>query len=164
MGPFSNRGCDERLHRILRRLIMRSFPRLTRLRIPISWGAEVELLYCAPAESGYEIRVNDCLRSATPRVLEGGMAHELCHIDADLGMGRYQRQLAWDRYSRLRFFRTREERAVEQRVIELGYGPQLLAFVQFAHRLGYVFSREHGLLYPEIRRAVNARRQWPTRS
>jgi hypothetical protein len=92
-------------------------------------------------------------------VLEGGMAHELCHIDADLRLGRYQREFAWGRYATSRWCRMREERATEVRVIELGYGPQLLAFVCFARRLGYSFAREHGLLYPEIVRGVHAQQE-----
>lgn len=82
------------------------------------------------------------------------MAHELCHIEADVSLGPLQREFAWRRYLRSRYCRIREERAVERRAIELGYGPQLLAFVEFGHRLGYRFGREHGLLYPEIRQAI----------
>jgi hypothetical protein len=102
------------------------------------------------------IRVNECLGAATSQVLEGGIVHELCHIDADLRLGRYQRELAWRRYAASRWCRMREERATEVRVIDLGYGRHLLAFVRFARRLGYSFTMENGLLYPEIRRAVQA--------
>jgi hypothetical protein len=104
------------------------------------------------------IWVNESLRPAPARVLEGGIAHELCHIDADVRTGPYARRLAWDRYLQSRWCRIREERATERRVLELGYGVQLLAFIQFAHRLGYSFSREHGLLYAEISRSVQGRR------
>jgi hypothetical protein len=69
-------------------------------------------------------------------------------------MGRYQRELAWDRYERSRWSRIREEQATERRVLALGYGPQMLAFLRYARRLGYSFSREHGLPYGEIRRSV----------
>src|SRR5437016_9986115 len=149
---------DLYLRRLLSRLILRSFPRLRGLPLTIFWGAGDELLSYTFHEDHYLVCVNDCLKPATKRVLEGGIAHELCHIDADLRMGPYQRQLAWSRYNRLRWCRMREERATERRVIELGYGPHLLAFVRFAHRLGYSFSREHGLLYAEICRAVEAAR------
>src|SRR5438874_1787326 len=88
------------LHGILRWLIIRSFPRLRRLRLTIFWSVNDELLSYTVQEDHYLIGVNDCLRPAPQRVLEGGIAHELCHIDADLRMGRYQRQLAWSRYNR----------------------------------------------------------------
>jgi hypothetical protein len=142
------------LHRILRRLIVRSFPRLRRRPLAISWGADEDLLFYSTEGDRHIIQVNDCLRPATPLALEGGIAHELCHIDADLRIGRYQRQLAWESYARSRWYRMHEERATERRVIELGYGRHLLAFVRFAHRLGLRFSKENGLLYPEIRRAL----------
>ena len=142
------------LRQILRRLLIRSFPRLRHIRLTISWGLDDDLL-CYTVQNGeHRIRVNDCLKPATTRELEGGIAHELCHVDADLRLSRYQRELAWRRYAASRWWRMREERATELRVIELGYGPRLLAFVRFARRLGYSFTREHGLLYPEIRRAV----------
>lgn len=147
------------LRRILRRLRIRAFPRLRRIRLTISWGIDDDLL-CYTVQNGeHLIRVNECLRPATTRVLEGGIAHELCHIDADVRLGRYQRELAWQRYSASRWCRMREERATEVRVIELGYGPHLLAFVRFARRLGYSFTKEHGLLYPEIRRATQAQQK-----
>ena len=144
---------DPRLHQILRRLIIRSFPTLRGREISICWGAEDELLYCATDAGQYTIAVNDSLQGAGRRVLEGGIAHELCHIEADLELGSYQRQLAWELYARSRWARMREERAAEQRVIELGYGAHLLELIRFTRRLGYSFEREHGLSYLEVLRA-----------
>ena len=145
------------IDRILRRMIVRSFPRLRRLPITIRWGLESEDLLLYSLERGtHLIRVNDELRPAPGIVLEGGLVHELCHIDADMAMGRFQRALAWERYARSLWFRTFEERATELRAIDLGYGPHLLAFVRFARRLGYQFTREHGLLYAEIARLITS--------
>ena len=150
----------------MRRLIVRSFPRLRRLDFVILWSAEEDLLSYTVEETRHLIRVGDCLRPASRRVLEGGIAHELCHVDADLRLGGFQRELAWTRYGQSRWCRMAEERATERRVIDLGYGVQLLAFVRFARRLGYSFTREHGLLYAEIRRAVESpphAKGWPGR-
>jgi hypothetical protein len=150
-------AADPRLSRIVRLLILRSFPLLRRLKLTTLWGvAEDELLSYTVQSDHYLIRVNDSLRPAATRVLQGGIAHELCHIDADIRIRGYQRQLAWDRYMQSRWRRMLEERATDRRVIELGYGPHLLAFVRFAHRLGHSFSREHGLLYAEICRETYA--------
>ena len=145
---------DPRLDRIVRHMILRSFPRLRRPPITISWGLDDGLLDYVEEPLEHLIRVNDCLRGAPRRVLQGGIAHELCHIDAGLRTGPFQRQLAWQRYFASRWSRTREERGTEYRVIQLGYGPQLLAFLHYARGLGHSFSREHGLLEPEIRRAL----------
>src|SRR5947209_13743819 len=97
------------LDRIVRHMILRSFPRLRRPPITISWGLEDGLLDYVEEPLHHSIRVNDCLLGAPRRVLEGGIAHELCHIDAGLRTGPFQRQLAWDRYFASRWSRTREE-------------------------------------------------------
>lgn len=151
------RSEDPRLHRILTRLIFRSFPRLRRVSLRILWGAPEDVfLGYVRSDGQHVIRVHESLRPAPRIVLEGGIAHELCHVDADSRMGPYQLQAACSRYAQSRWFRMREERAIECRVLELGYGLQLLAFVRFARRLGWSFSREHGLLYAELVRAVRS--------
>lgn len=146
---------DARLQRIVRRVVRRSFPRLRRVLFSISWDAgEDEFLYYAVRGEQHVIGVHECLREAPEPVLRGGLAHELCHIDADLKLGPYQRHLAWARYQNSRFYRMREERATESRLIELGYGRELLAFFRFARRRGFSFSSEHGLSLPEVVRAI----------
>lgn len=147
---------DAGLNRVLRRLILRSFPTLRRRTIAIGWGPEDqdELLYYAAAGEQYRIVVHPCFEAAPRRALEGGIAHELCHMEADLRLGRYPRQLAWERYARSSWYRTRNERTTERRAIELGYGAHLLELIRFARKLGYTFEREHGLFYAEIVREV----------
>ncbi|HEY1341223.1 MAG TPA: hypothetical protein VGF59_27120 [Bryobacteraceae bacterium] len=148
------RGPDPRLHKILRRLILRSFPRLHHHPIDISWGLNDGLLDYQTGDGTALIRVNTCLKGAPDRVLEGGLVHELEHADADRRLGRLRREADWRHYEACRWARIREERAVEADAIRMGYGPQLLAFVRYARRLGYSFSREDGLTEPEIRRAM----------
>ena len=140
-------------------MVVRSFPRLRLLPLTISWGTEEGLLWYTVENGRHLILVNNVLRPATRQVLEGGIAHELCHIDADVRLGPVQREMAWNRYAASRWCRMREERQTEVRVVELGYGPHLLAFVRFARRLGYSFTRENGLLYPEIQRAIQDREE-----
>ena len=144
---------DARLNRILRQMVRRSFPRLRRRAIAIGWGAEDELFYYMADAEQYLIAVNRSFEEAPTRVLEGGIAHELCHIDADLRLGIYPRELAWNRYSESWWYRIRNERATEQQAIALGYGRHLLDLIRYARRLGYTFAREHGLFYAEILRA-----------
>jgi hypothetical protein len=109
---------------------------LRHLRLTISWGADDDLLRYTVQGANHLIRVNDCLRLAPRQVLEGGIVHKLCHVDADIRIAPFQRELAWLKYGRSRWCRMREERGTEVRVIELGYGASLLAFVGFARRLG----------------------------
>lgn len=149
---------------MLRRLVLRSFPRLRRLPVEIGWGEEEDLLSYRVRAGRHSILVNECLRGAPARVLEGGIVHELCHLEGDLLLGPASRRQSWDRYFHSRWARMREERAVERRAVALGYAQQLLAFQKFAHRLGWSFGREHGLLYVELTRALVAKNAQPKRS
>ena len=148
---------DVRLNAILRHLICQSFPRLRRRVITIEWGGGEDLLYYAVHSGQHRIVVNESLRGAGRSVLEGGITHELCHIDADLRLGLYQRLLSWEKYSRSRWYRMKEERSTEHRIIDLGYGKSLLDLLRYGRRLGYSFEREHGLLYVEVLRAINTK-------
>ena len=154
---------DTRLDRILRWMIRRSFPRLRRRAIAIGWGAEEELFYYTADGEHYLIAVNPALQRAPRRVLEGGVAHELCHIDADLRLGVYARQLAWSRYSESRWYRMRNERATEQQAVALGYADELMALIRFARGLGYTFARENGMSYAEIVISSRSDRSLPSR-
>ena len=116
--------------------MIRRFPRLRRRAIAIGWGAEDELFFYTADTEPYLIAVNRSLEGAPRRALEGGIAHELCHIDADLRLGIYPRELAWNRYLASRWYRMRNERATEQQAIALGYGRHLLALIRFARLLG----------------------------
>lgn len=141
---------ESRLNRILHQLVLRSFPALRSRNIAIHWGAVDELFYYSEESGRCFVYVNECFAEAPIPVLIGGIVHELCHIDADLRLGPLARELAWERYAASRWYRMKEERRVEGRAIELGYGPALLALIRYSRRLGYSFRREHGLLYAEI--------------
>lgn len=146
------------LHRILSCLRRRSFPALRRQRVEIYWGGdEEELLFYRPQRGRHYICVHQDLRHAPRPVLEGGIAHELCHILRDLRLGRYSRELSWSRYAHSRWSRMREERAVEREAVALGYATHLLAFLRYARALGWSFTRENGLLYAELARFTAGR-------
>lgn len=141
-----------RIESILRRLIAAGFPELRRLDITIEFrhfDGDDLLSYEIDADR-YLIAINDCLCDAPKRVLEGGIAHELSHIVHDSRMTVFRLDLAFARYANSIAYRIRDERRTELRVIERGFGEHLLAFVRYARRLGYSFSREHGLLPGEI--------------
>jgi hypothetical protein len=140
------------LNSLLRRLMVRSFPRLRRYAILIRWDTQDDLLCYSVTGHERLITVSHCLKEARRGALEGGIVHELCHIETELLLGPYQRHLAWDRYSRSRWCRMREERSVEARAIELGYRNELLELIRFTRRLGFTFDREHGLSYTEVLR------------
>ena len=137
---------------ILRRVVAKGFPELKRLRIAIEFGElDPDTCFFYDQEAGrYRITVNDILRGAPTRALEGGIAHELAHIVHDSRLGRRQRELALARYARSAAYRMRDERSTDMRQIERGYGPELLAFLSFARTLRIRFTRAHGLVLSEI--------------
>jgi hypothetical protein len=137
---------------ILRRLIAKSFPELKRLRIAIEFGElDPETCFFYYEQAGrFQITVSNDLQRAPRPVLEGGIAHELCHLVHDTRLHPYQRALALERYTRSAIYRMRDERKTELRQLASGYGPQLLAFLSYAKTLGFHFTRRHGLLRSEI--------------
>ena len=144
---------------ILRRMIARSFPELKRLRIAIEFGPlDRDTCFFYSHDCGrYQITVSDCLRRGPRRVLEGGIAHELSHVVQDSRLGPRQREIALERYARSPGYRMRDERATDLRQIARGYGPQLLAFLSYARALGFRFTRQHGLIPPEISSRIRGR-------
>src|SRR5689334_7951451 len=103
---------------------------------------------------GFIIGVDNSLRHAPRRVLEGGLAHELAHIVHDLRRKPFQRARAYEYYRRIRAYRIHDERGTDVEVIRRGYGPQLLALMLWARTRGYTSAREHGLLLAEIYRRL----------
>ena len=137
---------------MLRRLIAKSFPELKPLNLTIAFRRldDDECLRYDCESGRYAISINDFLRAAPRRALEGGIAHELCHLLHDSRLGPLQRRFAYDYYAHSAAYRIRDERATEIRQIERGYGPHLLAFLRYARISGYTFSREHGLPLREL--------------
>jgi hypothetical protein len=140
------------LERVLRRVVVRSFPELRRLRIGIACE-ELDpgtLLQYYVVDGRWRIAVSPEMRRAPARVLEGGIAHELAHIVRDCRLGPFQRDLAFDRFAASRTYRIKEERATDRRAVERGYGPQLLALVKWARTVGIRFYGDSGLRAWEI--------------
>jgi hypothetical protein len=141
-------------------MLRAGWPELRRLRISIAFAAlpdDTLLRYdCTPGR--YSISINDALRHAPVRVLEGGVAHELAHVVRDSPLPPRFRTLAYARYDRSRAFRIRDERATDRLAVERGYGPQLLAFLTYVRALGYTFTPEHGLHTREVAALARLRR------
>jgi hypothetical protein len=143
---------NARLERILQQLIRRSFPDLRRLRIGIGFD-DLEPGNCLEyytLDGRFGIAVSSLLKNAPRKALVGGIAHELAHIVRDHRLGPLQRDWAFERFALSRTYRFREERATDQRAVERGYGPHLIALAAFARRIGIRFERENGLLTNEI--------------
>src|SRR5689334_2983806 len=148
------------LEMLTRRMIVRSFPELRRLRIGVAYEelGPGDLLQYYTRRGRFRIAVSPLLSDAPRVAVEGGIAHELAHILRDCRLGPQQRDLAWDRFAASRTYRIKEERATDERAIERGYGRHLLALARFAKRQGITFGAESGLLAREVAALVKGPR------
>src|SRR5262245_32486424 len=105
----------------------------------------------------YLIGVDNSLRGAPRRVLEGGFADELAHVVRDRRLGPFQLALGYEHYRTRPAYRIRDEQDTDRESIRRGYGPQLLALSLWARARGYTSGREHGLLFGELMRLVKRR-------
>ena len=135
---------------ILRILIRRGFPELAGRDFRIHFGDYEDWMWYDIAGGAFVIGVDNLLRAAPRRVVEGGFAHELAHIVRDLRLRPFPRGLAYRRYIRLRAYRIRDERGTDLEVIRRGYGRQLLALMLWGRTRGYTSGPEHGLLLAEV--------------
>jgi hypothetical protein len=135
---------------ILRILIRRGFPELAGRDFRICFGNYDSWMWYDLSGRTFLIGVDNSLRAAPRRVLEGGFAHELAHVIRDRRLGPFQRGLAYKRYCSLRPYRIRDERGTDLEVIRRGYGMQLLALMLWARTRGYTSGPEHGLLLADI--------------
>lgn len=150
-----------RLERALRRVILRSFPELRRLRVGIAYEelGPGDLLQYYIADGRWRIAASPLLRAAPVGAVEGGLAHELAHIVRDSRLSPFARDLAFDRFAGSRTYRIKEERATDRRAIGRGYGPELMALVRWARSQGIRFDGESGLRGSEIAREAKKLRR-----
>lgn len=139
---------------ILRTLLRRGFPELAGREFEIRFGNFDDWMWYDISGSVFVIGVDNSLRPAPRRVVEGGFAHELAHIARDLRMGPWQRTLAYERYRRSCAYRIRDEAQTDREAIRRGYGRQLLALMLWGRARGYTSGREHGLLLHQVIRLV----------
>ena len=146
-----------RCERVLRILIRRAFPELRGTKIALQFGDFDSWMYYQPAApASFILGVDNSLREAPRRVLEGGFAHELAHIACDRRRSRWQLDFAFARYRVSISWRIREERRTDLEVIRRGYGRHLLSLMLYARAHGYTSCREHGLLIAEVRRRIGS--------
>ena len=143
---------------ILRILIRRGFPELAGRHFEIRFGDYDDWMWYDISGARFIIGVDNSLRSAPRRVLEGGLAHELAHITRDLRLRPLQRARAYQRYGVSSVYRIRDEQATDREEMRRGYGRQLLALMLWARARGFTSGREHGLLLADVYRLMRASR------
>ena len=143
-----------RAETILRILIRRGYSELAGRSFQIRFDDFDDWMWYDISGETFVIGVDNSLRGAPRRVLEGGFAHELSHIVRDLGLRPFQRARAYERYGWHRHYRIRDEQDTDREAIRRGYGRQLLALILWGRARGYSSGREHGLLLADVYRVI----------
>jgi hypothetical protein len=150
--------CVHSLDSIMRQVIRRGFPELSRMRIGVVIGEYDDWMYYEPVGEGrrsFLIGVDTSLLDAPKRAIAGCFAHELAHILRESRMGRRRLGRAWELYFSSPRFRRRDERATDREAVARGYGRELLALMVFGRRRRYRWDREDGLTFPEVHKMLS---------
>lgn len=134
-------------------VIRRGFPELLADDIQIEYKhlKDALLEYGSLTGEGYYIEVDESLQNSSPKVLIGGIAHELSHIVVDKNVE--ARLMSRDRlaYKISRRYKTLDERNTDLEVILRSFGKELLIFLEYAERAGYPHYKEDGLSIREVK-------------
>ncbi|TSE04403.1 MULTISPECIES: hypothetical protein [Aquimarina] len=145
------------LQTILNDIIKNAFPELMDEDIAIEWKNLEDALMDQGGLTGhgYFIEVDESLKKANEAIIVGGIAHELCHILADLKVGKWQILLDRVAYRIFKRYRTLDERNTDLQAIIRGYGSSVLLFMKYSENKGYNYYKEDGLSIREIEAILN---------
>lgn len=150
------------LKKIRQELVNRAFPELR--GVPISENyARLEENYMVAnllSTCKYLIEVNPVLRGVDRPIVRGVMCHELVHISDEQAMDVKESQRDCELYENSIAYRLEVERQTDLKVIERGFGNDLLAFLDFAERVDCGVQRGlycYGLSADEVREMLGIR-------
>jgi len=148
----------QNLDEIRDRIIQKGFLELMDEDIQVEYKDldDALLEYCGLTSDGYCIEVDNSMKDAPTDVIEGGFAHELSHILTDIGQ-EYSFRLR-DRLARRisKRYRTLDERNTDLQAIVRGFGPQLLAFLEYSQEKGFDHYKDEGLSIREVKAILSA--------
>ncbi|MBI4170961.1 MAG: hypothetical protein HY514_04650 [Candidatus Aenigmarchaeota archaeon] len=143
------------LAKIRNRLLKEGFPDLLDEDISVKYArCKPYFDYDGSSKKGYRIRACLEMRRAPLQAVEGGLAHELCHIATEKFLGKKQRKQDVKLNKKSKRYRTLDERDTDLRVILRGYGRQLLALLQYAERKGDTYHKDDGLSAREVEKLL----------
>lgn len=145
-----------RVQNIISELINDSFTDLKKLQIQLIKSKDKdEFLACAGTrQSGHKIYFTKSIDKLSNNELKGVAAHELCHIE---------KMNAWHPLlvilesfccRVLPFFDSYMERKTDRRVVQKGYGENLLAFQKYHDRKYEPYTKYDGLTKKEIKQLL----------
>jgi len=148
----------QNLAEIRDQIIQTGFPELLSEDIQTEYKKldDALLEYCGLTSEGYCIEIDNSMKDASIAVMEGGLAHELSHILTDLNQERnFRRRDRWARRISKRYT-VLDERNTDLQAIIRGYGPQLLAFLEYSQEKGFDHYKEDGLSIREVKAILSA--------
>ena len=134
-------------------IIKKGFPELLTEDIQAEYKPLKDALfeYGELTKEGFYIEVDDSMKDAPKDVMEGGFAHELSHILTDKEQGKALSLRDGLAYRISKRYKTLDERNTDLQVIIRGYGPQLLAFLEYSEKEGFPHYKEDGLSTREVK-------------
>jgi len=153
------------LEEIVGGIVSNGFPELSGLAITIEYrklkGAYGDWKKVSVSE--YHIRVDKSLKKAPEKVVYGLVAHEIAHVYRK-NSSRYGSLItlinAFKKSKKKglkKVFKkcaTEYERDVDRLVVERGYGPYLLAFVEYPNKRRKKYKKKDGLTARELRKML----------
>ena len=138
-------------------VINKAFPELMNEDIQVEYKSLDDALfeYGGLTKEGFYIEVDNSMKDASKKVIEGGFAHELSHILIDKEQGRTLTLKDRLAYKISKRYKTLDERNTDLNVIIRKYGNQLLAFLKYSEKKGFPHYKEDGLSIREVKSVLS---------
>jgi hypothetical protein len=146
-----------KLEKIRDEIIKKAFPELKEEDIQIEYKKLDDALveWGALTGEGFYLEVDEGLKNAPRDVLEGGIAHDLCHVVSEKEQGRFESWLDGVLYRNFKRYMRLDERNTDVEAVLRGYGQQLLTFLEYAEKEGHPRYREDGLSIIELQKLLS---------
>ncbi|MBU2522941.1 MAG: hypothetical protein KKE23_01470 [Nanoarchaeota archaeon] len=119
------------LRNVLDEIVSNSFPELKKQKINLKYEKLSEYLFnFGGTMNHYWISVESTLKKASKKLIQGGIAHELCHIVNDMNLSKYMKRNDLKLYKKNSRYRQMDERHNDLQVILRGYGIHLIELIK----------------------------------
>lgn len=149
----------KKLEKILEQM-KESFPEIKDKKIKIKYVKLPYNFFAVSGENGeYIIEIDGyTMANVSKRVIVGGLAHELAHLQIDKNLRGLAKTLDTERYSTSKVYKRNIERNADVETISADYGKELYSFTRFAEKCRKKKKwKNYGLTSKEIRKLVYKR-------
>jgi hypothetical protein len=149
------------IQRLVEILVKQSFPSLKNLKIELELNSSEDYLATATLFSSKKARIRVCrhdIRNMNSDSTVGCIAHELCHLEDSLAKNFFFRAIDDLLYTHNQKWQTMVERRIDTKVIEKGFGKELLALLTYHDQHFKSYNAGDGLTKTEILELIRSRR------